>query len=181
MYFIAWQSSGNILPPTSHMRVNLPLGSTIHHHWTVISICKYQQWAMKTHSSFHCWVSSCWYRIWIISWETSRPDLCNYSAAAPSTSIFQFISEEDAHTSESMLLVKASKLKCFCLHGSIRSATCHSDGSGVLGVTDLPLRYDLECDNLTKGRYNQVLIRDLVTRIQHYECVMDDLIYKSCV
>lgn len=98
MYFIAWHSTGNILPPTSHIRVNLPLGSTIHHHWTVISICKYQQCAMKTHSSFHCWVSSCWYRIWIISWETSRPDLCNYSAAVPSTSSFQFISKEAAHT-----------------------------------------------------------------------------------
>lgn len=38
-----------ILTPTSHIRANLPPGSTIHHHWTVISICKYQQCAMKTH------------------------------------------------------------------------------------------------------------------------------------
>lgn len=157
MYFIAWHPSGNILPPTSHMRANLPLGSTIHHHSTVISICKYQQCAMKTHSSFHCWVSSCWYRIWIISWETSRPDLCNYSAAAPSTSSFQFIREEAAHTlfthshTHSVLLIKASKLQSFCRHSSIRSATCHSDGCGVLDVTDLPLRCDLKCDNLTKA------------------------------
>lgn len=68
---------------TQHSSLQLLiLGSTVRHHCTVIPICKYQQCATKTHSSFRCcWASSCWYRIWIISRETSRPDLRNSSAA----------------------------------------------------------------------------------------------------
>lgn len=115
-------------------------GSTIHHYSTVISICKYQR-AMKTNSSFLCcWVSSCLV-------QNLNNKLRNKSPwpAQSFSSCAEYIQHSSHATSES------ASLPFQCVKAPSRVQ--HQFGCDLLYGTGFPLRYDLQCDDLTNDNH----------------------------